>query len=151
MGEIIHHLKYPAKDFVTPINYKLPKKGKGFKFHSQLTKGTHTLFHVVLPHLYVPNESSFGNKKPQFIKKLNDNISLTWTFEQQMETEFYFYKVDKNSYDQFKSKGIPVDLVIDPKLKNTIDVTAKKIKEGVEKATPVIECLTSIITSLKNN
>lgn len=124
-------IEYPAHYMVTPVTYAVfGKKREGFFFQTDFhlfDRGT--LLHVVLPYQYVPDSNSFEGREPQFTKKRNKHISITWTFRRNIRAKFYFYK-DKEEYRKFKTLGNPIEVKIDPRIKNSLNrkaIMAKKV------------------------
>ena len=119
------------------IRQKEKKYGFRTSFYSQKEL---SLFHLLLPTLYIPEDNTFAGK-PDLIKKQSSRVAMTWPFFNQLTVQFQFKKVDKKGFETYKSSGIPRRVRVDSKnlrkvkrdaLETGKDILAKIVAETIK-------------------
>ncbi len=131
-GTILDNFNYKQDYSVTPVSTGIIMKEVEFNFNASYElpeKEVKNVYHLVLPELCVPEEATFGDRKPQHIKKVNNRIAITWTFDQDISVNFTFKKISEKDFDQFKAKGVPIKMRVSPSFKADLQNLETKLKE----------------------
>lgn len=131
-GTILDKTYYKQDYSVTPLSIGIVRKKVEFNFNASYElpeKEVKNVYHLVLPELCVPEEATFGNRKPQHIKKVNNRVALTWTFDQDISVNFTYKKISEKDFEQYKAKGVPITMIVSPGFKASLQNLETKLKE----------------------
>ncbi len=131
-GAILDRVNYKQDYSVTPLSIGIIRKKVEFKFNASYElpeKDVKNVYHLVLPELCVPEEATFGDRKPQHIKKIFNRAALTWTFDQDINVNFTFKKILENDFEQYKAKGVPIKMIVSPNFEASLQNLVTKMKE----------------------
>ena len=118
--------KYGEKFNVTSIVSGILRKKMKYEFQTSLhSDESLSLLHVLLPKMYIPENASFSETEPEFIKKQSKRIALTWPFLDELRVKFQFRKANKKEFDQYRSRGVPRRMRLDSDLLREVKRRAK--------------------------
>jgi hypothetical protein len=128
---------------ITPITSGLLRKRAKHEIGTTLLgRKEFSLLHMVLPRLYIPEDPTFSNQPPEFVKKRFLRIAMTWSFVGKLSIRFRFKKVNQKKFDDYKAVGnlriIKVDSEILREAKKkggefTKDILAKMAVESAKR------------------
>lgn len=118
---------------ITPIISGLVRKQTKYEIETSLGgRAKLSLLHLVLPKLYVPEDSTYLCQRPEFVKKQSLRVAMTWPFFDILSVRFRFKKVNQKEFDDYKAVGVPRTVKLDSEL------LREAKKEGVETAKDIL-------------
>ncbi len=128
-GKILSQTEYEKKCLVKEVTIGIIRKKVIFELIESYKLPGKNIYHLALPELCVPKDATFCNRKPEYSIKVDNRVALTWIFEGDISVDFMFKELSENDFKQYKTKGDPIRMIVDPSSKVFFGRLCAKLNE----------------------
>lgn len=122
---------YTQKPTVREVRIRFPRRKIQFEFETSYSGYGHGVYHLVLPRLMIPMQKTIS-PSPVMVEKYGERVAITWTFQGSIRPSFRFRKSSESEFENFRPRGKPIEMLLDPAFKDQVSEYAEKAKKEGE-------------------